>query len=254
MNDDKLKGLGVLVTRPHSQAGGLITAVEARGGEAIPFPVIEIRPRHPADVAADANRLAAADVAIFVSRNAVAYGLEYADSAAICAIGPATSAAIEAAGRRVAISSSNGFDSEHLLAEPALTHVNGQTVRIIRGRDGRELLADTLKKRGATVEYLSVYERRKPDYDRSELDAIEAEFSSGSIDVITVMSVESLNNLIDLLPASCTKKLGELPLVTPAERVLKEALDRIPGSRPVLAEGPQASDMVRAIEELAESG
>lgn len=254
MPDDKLEDIGVLVTRPQPQSRELVAAVEKLGGRPIAFPVIEIHPRHPDDIASDAHRLATPDIAIFVSRNAVAYGLEYAESAAICAIGPATAAALEGAGRSVTIRSHDGFDSEHLLADSALANVDGQTIRIIRGHKGRELLATTLRSRGAKVEYLAVYERRKPDYDVAALAAIEAQFDAGEIDVVTVMSVESLDNLLDLLPAPCIKKLRDLPLVTPAARVLKEALERIPGSRAILADGPRTGDMVRAIVALSESG
>jgi hypothetical protein len=61
------------------------------------------------------------------------------------------------------------------------------------------------------------------------------------------MSVQSLTNLIDLVPAWCRGQLELTPLVTPAGRVLKEVLDRYPASRPILASGPGADDMVKAI-------
>ena len=61
------------------------------------------------------------------------------------------------------------------------------------------------------------------------------------------MSVQSLINLIDMLPTWCGQQLELTPLVTPAGRVLKEVLDRYPASRPILAAGPAADDMVKAI-------
>ena len=61
------------------------------------------------------------------------------------------------------------------------------------------------------------------------------------------MSVETLCNLIDLLSEWCKQHLEDVPLVTPSARVIKEILNRFPASRPVLAAGPQASDMVDAI-------
>ena len=254
MADGALQGVGVLVTRPRAQAGKLIAAIEAAGGEAIGFPVLEIAARHPELVEADANRLERPDIAIFVSANAVRYGLPFAGDAAICAIGPATAAAIEESGLDVSIRPEDGFDSEHLLAEPALQDVSGQTVRIIRGADGRELLADSLRERGANVEYLSVYERQIPRYSESELQELANRWLAGDIDYVTVMSVASLENLLQLLPAACLERLVTSVLVTPAARVLKEAHNRIPGPQHKLADGPQASDMVRAIIELAQPG
>ena len=254
MSDGKLAGMGVLVTRPRVQAAELNSAIEADGGTAIAFPVLEITPRHPDVVARDANQLEHPDFVILVSANAVKYGLPYAADAAICAIGPATAAAIEESGLEVAIRPRDGFDSEHLLAEPALQDVSGQSVRIIRGSDGRELLAESLRERGANVEYLSVYERKMPRHNNAELERVANLWANGSIDCVTVMSLASFENLVELLPESCVERLGNTPLVTPAARVIKEAHDRFPGARHVLAEGPQASDMVRAIVESAQSG
>ena len=254
MADDDLAGVGVLVTRPKRQAKKLVDAIAALGGSTIQFPVIEIVPREAADILADASQQEDPDIAIFVSPNAVRYGLSYAGNAQIAVVGPATAMAIEAAGRSVDIRPASGFDSEHLLAEPELAEVQGSNVRIIRGNEGRALIADTLKSRGARVDYLSVYARRAPEYSDSELAALEAQWLSGAISVVTVMSVESLTNLAELLPDWCRKQLGQTRLVTPAARVIKEALDRFPGIPATLAGGPQANDMVRAIAEHAKTG
>ena len=253
MADTPLKGLGVLVTRPRAQAAELMAAIEDRGGVAISFPVIEIVPRPASDIAADVATLPRPDIALFVSRNAVYHGLAYANGALKGATGPTTAAAIVAAGASVEILPESGYDSESLLAEPALQDVAGKQVRIIRGGDGRELLASTLTERGANVHYLSVYERRLPDSSRQLLAKIEAAWRDGKINVITIMSVETLSNLVDLLPPWCQESLEDVPLVTPSARVIKEVLDRFPASRPVLAAGPRASDMVDAIIKLNSS-
>ncbi len=245
--DRDLTGIGVLVTRPERQAAELIAAIVSRGGSAVAFPVIEIVPRGDAAIAADAGNLRDPDIVVFVSSNAVEYGLIRAESARIAVVGPATAAAIESAGRIVNIRSASGFDSEHLLAEPELQDVDGTVVRIIRGNGGRELLADTLKNRGAIVEILSVYDREIPHYPASELDNLESGWRAGAIDVVTIMSVESLTNLIELLPEWCKNELQNTPLVTPADRVLKEATNRFPGIPATLARGPQPSNMVDAI-------
>jgi len=247
MANNDLAGVGVLVTRPTHQAHELVAAIEAQGGLAIRFPCIEIVPREAAEVLDDMSQLEDPDIAIFVSSNAVKHGLAYAGAARIAVVGPATAAAVAAAGRSVDIRPANGFDSEHLLAEAELQAVAGSTIRIIRGNEGRELIADTLRSRGAEVEYLSVYARRAPEYSASELAALEAQWRSGDIDVVTVMSVQSLTNLTSLLPEWCRKQLAQARLVTPAARVIKEVLDRFPGIPATLASGPQAKDMVRAI-------
>lgn len=247
MADAPLDGVCVLVTRPRAQAAELIAAIEAAGGSAFCFPVIEIVTLDENVVTADAARLPAADIVVFVSRNAVEYGLRHAGDGRIAVIGPATAAAVHAAGHVVDIQPAAGYDSEHLLAEPEMQDVAGMNVRIIRGSKGRELLADELRARGANVDYLSVYERRLPVVG-PELEAdLEARWRAGDISVVTVMSVQSLRNLLELLPKWCRKQLENTSLVTPAGRVLKEMLDLYPASRPVLASGPQAEQMVQAI-------
>ena len=247
MADRPLQGVGVLVTRPRTQASELANAIEAQGGHAFCFPVIEIAPFDTNLVDKQAAALERPDIVIFVSRNAVEYGIGYTSNGLIAVIGPATANAVRAAGRVVDIQPASGFDSEHLLAEDAFRDVAGKRVRIIRGTTGRELLANELTARGAHVDYLSVYERRQPQPSPETLADLESRWRQGQINVVTVMSVQSLTNLIDLVPAWCREQLELTPLVTPAGRVLKEALDRYPACRPILASGPGADDMVRAI-------
>ena len=254
MAERPLEGVGVLVTRPRTQAAELVSAIEQQGGEAFCFPVIDIVARDENRVATEASAMASPDVTIFISRNAVEYGLRYSGGGKIAAIGPATARAIRAAGRVVDIEPVDGYDSEHLLAEPVFQNIDGHNVRIIRGGKGRELLANELKDRGASVDYLSVYERRLPVVSSDMKAEIEARWRGGNINVLTVMSVQSLQNLIELLPDWCKHQLESTPLVTPAGRVLKEALDRYPASRPILASGPQAGEMVQAIIALQSPG
>jgi uroporphyrinogen-III synthase len=251
MADAPLAGVGVLVTRPAEQAGELVAAIEAAGGRSIAFPVIEIAPRSPQEIEAQLAGRADPDIVIFISRNAVEHGLAWSGRGAIAAVGPATAAAIEAAARVVDIYPASGFDSESLLEEPALRDVRGKTVRIIRGNGGRELLATTLRERGAVVDYLEVYARRLPDYDPAQIDAVRRQLEGGEIDAIVVMSVQSFDNLLALLPDSCHGTLAKTRLVTPAARVIKQVADRLPGCPATLADGPGADEIVRAIAALA---
>ena len=247
MTDAPLAGAAVLVTRPAAQAGELLATIEAAGGRSIVFPVIEITPRSPQAIAADVAGLEDPDIVIFISRNAVEHGLAWSGDGAIGAVGPATAAAIEAAARVVDIRPASGFDSESLLGEPALNDVRGKTIRIVRGNGGRELLATTLRERGAQVDYLEVYARRTPAYTGQEIAAVAGPLEAGDIDAVVVMSVESLANLLALLPPSCHRALAETRLVTPASRVIKEVQDRLPGCPAILADGPGADEIVRAV-------
>lgn len=247
MADNGLAGVRVLVTRPGNQAQALVDAIEAAGGTALRFPVIEIEGRDPGDVAAMASELSEPDIALFVSANAVRFGAAHAGSTRVAAIGPATTRELEQRGHDVAVRSADGFDSEHLLATRDMQQVAGKVVRIIRGNGGRELLADTLRERGATVEYLEVYTRRAPDYPAGEIAALGRQLAAGDIGCITIMSVESLVNFLALLPSTYHDALLKTLLVTPAARVIIEAEKRLPGTPATQAHGPGPGDMVAAI-------
>jgi uroporphyrinogen-III synthase len=244
-----LGGVGVLVTRPAGRARGLIEAIEAAGGSVIVFPVLEIETRDSAILRGEQASLPPPDIAIFVSSNSVRFGLPYipASGVRIAAIGPATRASLEAEGRTVDIYPAGGFNSEHLLQEPELLQAKGKVIRIVRADSGRELLATTLRERGAQVDYLSAYRRLPKRHSDDELEQLERNWRDGRIHYVTVMSVATLDSLWSVLPDSCRAALPGTPLVTPSERVIQTASERIPGIQAILAAGPQAGDMVRAM-------
>ena len=241
-----LNGQGVLVTRPVGQQAEQVAALTEAGARVLSFPVIEIVPRARGVIETEAAAMAPADISIFVSTNAVQFGLEFA-SGSVAAIGPATAQAIEAGGRIVELRAASGFSSEDLLGVPELQAISGSTVRIIRGSRGRELLAQTLSSRGAEVQYLSVYDRRLPVYADAEITRLEQHWRDGDIDVIVIMSVESFENFLKLFPASLVPELNEARLVTPTKRVLKQIEERYPGADVSLADAPDAGAIVEAV-------
>lgn len=247
MPGKSLQGVGVLVTRPRHQSLELVSAINQEGGLPVRFPTLEIIPRNAASVTEEAYRLPKPDITVFISSNAVRHGIEHADSARIAVVGPASAEAVVAAGRKVDIMPIDGFDSEHLLTMAEFYDVAGKRVRIIRGQGGRELLANTLRGRGAEVDYLSVYKRSLPLYRADEVEALLADWRAGKVNAVTVMSVATLENLITLLPESALPMLARTPLVTPAERVIQQVMEQLPGIRTTLADATDAAAMVRGI-------
>jgi uroporphyrinogen-III synthase len=255
MSGAGLAGAGVLVTRPRHQVDELAAAIERAGGTAIDFPVMDIEGRERSALEREHASLPPPDIAIFVSANAVAFGLGLiGEDVRIAAIGPATAAAIEAAGRVVHIRPAGGFDSESLLRERELRNVRGLRVRIVRADSGRELLADTLSRRGARVDYLSVYRRLPRRVPDAELADLERRWRNGEIRFVVVMSVATLDYLLAVLPGYCRNALPGAVLVTPSSRVIQTAGEKIPALQTILAPGPQADDMVRAMTSALEQG
>jgi uroporphyrinogen-III synthase len=220
------------------------------------FPVLEITGRTPESIAADLESLPRPDIIIFVSRNAVRYGLPAIGEtgASVAAIGPSTAAALTIAGRHVDIVPASGFDSEALLAERALRDLRDRHVLIIRGKSGRELLAEELRQRGAEVSYLPVYQRERCQPDADSVVAISEAFRNGNIDAVTVLSVETLENLLALLPGDVHARLRETPLVAPGDRVIQTACALVPGIPAIQAAGPRAADMLNALIDWRHSG
>lgn len=203
MTEQKLAGLNIVVTRPREQARGLIQGIERLGGSARPFPLLEIEA--VSDTQAlhrQLTRLKQADLAIFISPNAVRFGMAAITAAGglppqlrIATIGQGSAKALHELGVARLIVPAERFDSEGLLALPELQDVAGKRVMILRGDGGRELLGDTLKVRGATVEYVTCYLRRKHALDVAAL-------LSAQPDAITVTSSEALAHLWEMLKGS----------------------------------------------------
>lgn len=201
---DALAGIGVLVTRPAHQAEALAALIEQAGGRAICFPTIEIAPPcDPEPLLAVLDRLTDYDLAVFVSVNAVEQAFAWlrarrlvwpAGLAAAC-VGKATAAALAARGV-AAIAPPQRFNSESLLALPPLQQVAGKKVVIFRGDGGRELLAETLAARGATITYAECYRRVRPQADPQ---ALIEHWRRGEIHVVVITSTESLHNLFEML-------------------------------------------------------
>lgn len=221
MAEHPLAGLSIAVTRPREQAAGLARRIEKLGGTPLLFPLLEITP--VADQTAlreQASRLAQFDLAIFISPNAVKYGMAALGSlpggVRIATVGQGSAQALRGMGVTDIIVPAGRFDSEALLALPELQDVSGWRVAILRGDGGREFLGDTLALRGATVEYITCYQRGKSGLDTSAL--VEA-----APDAITVTSSEAFNYLWESLGEHGRARLAAIPMFAPHPRIAELA-------------------------------
>ena len=218
----------IVVTRPAGQAQHLAGLIRAAGGEAVLFPVLEIRdaedlrPLH-----ALIDRLDAFDLAIFVSANAVQKALALINARRawppglrVATVGRGSERELARYGFSAVIVPSSGFDSEALLDLPELKQVAGKRVLIFRGDGGRELLGGTLAERGAVVEYAECYRRCRPQADAAPLIALE---ERKELDAITVTSSEGLANLRDMLGEAGRHLLDATPLFVPHQRIAAAA-------------------------------
>jgi uroporphyrinogen-III synthase len=223
-----LAGVGVLVTRPVRQAAGLARRLAALGATPIVWPAIVILP--PADPAALArvqSNLASYDAAVFVSANAVEFGVgdpaAWPRSLIPFAPGPGTAEALAAVGIRDARAPRERFDSEGLLALPELQKMQGRRVIVFRGDGGRELVGDTLRARGAQVDYVACYRRAAP---ASGSEGLREALREGRVHAVTITSSEGLDNLLAAIGDDGRASLGHLPVLAPHPRIAAHAREQ----------------------------
>jgi len=225
-SEKPLRGARVLVTRPVHQAESLCRKIEAAGGEAIRFPTIAIAdPFNYEDTVKAIARSNNADWAIFVSPNAVSYGLpllrehNHAPRLRFAAVGAATAYALSKAGIHDVLVPSTRYDSEGLLDCLPVEEVKGKTILLFRGEGGRALLADTLTARGATVQPVVCYRRVRPVPDADSL----AHIVDRETDAIVITSREGLDNLLVLVPEASQAALRNAVLLVTSPRQAEAA-------------------------------
>jgi uroporphyrinogen-III synthase len=239
-----LKNVVIAVTRPIDQAKRLTALIEAAGGSSMLFPLIAIAPLedYSAFEASIAN-IHEVDWAIFISTNAVQIamprlikklnGFSQTHAQAnittqnlhplkFAAIGPTTAEALMHQGSAIGLQNvlvpSVRFDSEALLNTPEMQAIANQRVVIFRGVGGREVLAETLKKRGAHVTFAESYHRINPQTDDTLLArAVKQQ----ACHALVVTSSEAMRHLIQLTHHA--DWLKSIPICVNHARIKEEA-------------------------------
>jgi uroporphyrinogen-III synthase len=248
--------LTVLVTRPSAQAESLCNMINATGARSFHLPLLEIRPSAPeAGVLAQLARDKSFDWLIFISANAVQYGASVVTALAaqgnrpaIAAIGRATSYRLESQGIAVDLLPPEPACSETLLACPVFLNAAGLKCLIIRGEGGRELLADELSDRGATVDYLEVYQRIPLAITRQQFIELS---KANAVDILTVTSGESLAHLTGQLPDDTRDAWLKKPIIVMGKRMKQQA--QTLGYSKILSTGTNNQAIVDAVTELGRS-
>ena len=236
MSEKPLAGLKILVTRPRDQAALLAQRIEQAGGIPLLFPLLEIAPAQDTGILHEqVSRLAQFNLAVFISPNAVKYGMAAIRAAGVslspipspasgrgglkfATVGQGSAKALRELGVTNVIAPTERFDSEGLLAMPELQNIAGWHVMIFRGDGGRELLGDTLRARGATVEYAACYRRSKPQWDAEALQG-------AGPDAITVTSSEALGYLWQMV-GDARDGIRCIPLFVPHMRIAELAREQ----------------------------
>ncbi len=206
----------VVLTRPGSDNRELANRLEAEGWIVLVQPVMRITPIDPGLPPA----ITAETKVIFISANAVEHGLRtlrtvLTESSAICfAVGRRTASALATAG--ITAVCPERADSEGLLALPSLSDVTGDTVLLVKGEGGRQLLAETLSARGAQVVEYCCYRR---DQESVDARAFCERLSAAESLLFQANSVDTLDYLEAILSTGGYLPRDEAVLAVPSARV-----------------------------------
>ena len=205
-----LAGKRILITRAREQASGFAAVLEAAGAEVVEFPTIVIIPPETwAPLDAAIGKLREYRCVIFTSRNGVrsfwerlqVAGRDVRDLSGItvCAIGPATAAALLSLGIRADVVPAE-FKAEALVeavgAVGGAEGLQGFRVLLARAAEAREVIPEELTRRGAEVDVVPAYRTVKSTPDT---EGIRAMLRDGKIHAVTFTSSSTVKHFLDLV-------------------------------------------------------
>lgn len=250
-----LQGLHIAVTRPLAQAQSLCAAITQQGGTAISYPLLAVTAINDyTKFDQQLQQLAATDWAIFISSNAVDFAMprvikqypQLPHQLKFAAIGPQTAEALQVYGVNKVLIPHQRYDTETLMSLPEMQDVKGKTFAIFRGVGGRELMAETLKTRGAEVYFAESYQRINPQSDTSLLDQ---HWQQHKLDAFVVTSSEAMRYLLAL--AETAPWLAHVTLCVNHERIAE--LPKARGLKVLVADAPGDEAMMQCLLKLSDS-
>jgi uroporphyrinogen-III synthase len=225
----------VLNTRPAHQQAVLNTLLQSQGATMLSFPSIEIVECDATEFHLNLGQsINHYDIALFVSRNAVDGAFRFLRTDQLPShlefgvIGESTYQALATRISNLTTrlihcpSDSNAlFNSESLLAAAKLQQVEGKNIIIFRGQQGRNLLGDELRSRGASVSYCEVYRRQLPHYDADHYQTL-CHSNAPTLAVFT--STEGMQNTMKAVDRLSHSRLLKTPWLLISERMRESAV------------------------------
>jgi uroporphyrinogen-III synthase len=209
-----LTGTRVLVGRARHQAGSLSTSLRGLGASVIEIPFIEIRkPQSFAPMDQALKNLKTYDWLILTSANGVEamwdrlrklritgrHLKSHFKHLEIAAIGPATKKAIVKHGFKVQMV------PEEYVAESVVKglrdKVNGKRILLVRAKVARDVIPDSLRDAGATVDVVEAYETVVPSKSKARLREVFRN-KERRPHVVTFTSSSTVRNFAELLGSS----------------------------------------------------
>ena len=249
-----LSGKRIVVTRAREQASELAEKLEAKGAEAIVFPVIKLVPPSDSYAALDdaVIKVGTYDWLCFASAPAVhafcarlssaGKDARWFAAAKIAAVGPATAEALKSHGLCVdfqpLVMTGAGLGAE-LPEEPF-----GKNFLVPRAKDGDDSLINALIAREGTVDAVVAYENV---LDAADADAVRQRLLDGTIDAVTFTSSSTVKNFASALNGLALPASVLVACIGPSTaKTAEEVLGRAPD---ILAKEPTMDSFVAALEQ-----
>jgi uroporphyrinogen III methyltransferase / synthase len=210
-----LAGKRIVVTRPRTHAGELARRLSELGAEVIEFPTIAIEP--PTDYAPmdrAIEQLNQYDWLFFTSVNGVqsffarlhrlGKNSQALDHLKLVAIGPETAGHLEGEGAHVYLVPAK-YQAEGILEGLEPAEIGGRRILLPRAAKAREILPETLRQWGASVDVVQAYQTVLPrDYQFGLRELFKKQ-----IDVITFTSSSTVENFMGLLEGEDLKRISQ---------------------------------------------
>ena len=227
-----LFGRTVIVTRSREQASEFSRLLTEQGARVIELPTIRVEPGPAPEAVKEAiGRLADYDWIIFTSANGVkffldALGREQLDvralgKAGLCAIGPATAAALESCGLKVDLVPETYVAESVVEALRSQGDLSGRKVLLPRAEIARKVLPESLRALGAVVDEVALYSTRIEEPEN--LEQVRQQLNHGGIDLVTFTSSSTVENFVTLV--------GEKEVRAAAEHTLFASIGPIAAAR-----------------------
>jgi uroporphyrinogen III methyltransferase/synthase len=229
-----LFGRRVLVTRPKEQALDLVERLEAMGAEAIEAPMIRIVPPEDYGPLDDAcARAADFDWIIFSSANAVdaffdrlvagSGDVRALKGVKLCAVGPGTAERLARQGLKIDLTPPEYRAEAVVRALSETADVNGLKILLPHADIAREVIADELRKQGASVTEVVAYRTIMTEPEREGEPDVYRMLLERHIDVVTFTSASAVRSFVRVLGAEPAADLLRTTAVASIGPVTAEA-------------------------------
>lgn len=223
-----LNGWTLLSLRPRGQHAGLRAAAARWGARLLALSAQAIELLDDASARAALRQALNADVLLFTSPNAVRganalQALSPSRQQRVLAVGSGTRSTLGRLG--IDAQAPARMDSEGLLGMPQLADVADLRIGVVTGVAGRDLLAPTLRRRGAEVTRADTYRRVPVALPARAQAGLAAALATPERVVIALSSAEALAGLLAQLPVGTRHALSGCAVIAASARLAKSAAD-----------------------------